>query len=123
MLSYTRRRASPHGGGSAAGATGYVIDDTHGYSMHPDAIGIAGTLFLYRETVRIVAGRFEATHARLFIHSALSTLPEHRTALVAAVAGERGKRYLQRQHLHDLGEIVHLYLTELTHPPATPVGP
>jgi transposase len=97
------------------GVTGYVIHDTHRYSMHPDAIGIAGTLFLYRDTVRIVAGRFEATHDRLFVHNAISTLPEHRTAMVAAVSGKRGKRYLQRQHLLDLGEIVHLYLTELTH--------
>jgi transposase len=97
------------------GPTGYVVHDTHRYSMHPDAIGIAGTLFLYRDTVRIVAGRFEATHARLFAPNAISTLPEHRTALVAAVSGKRGKRYLQRQHLLDLGDVVHLYLTELTH--------
>jgi len=97
------------------GPTGYVVHDTHRYSMHPDAIGIAGTLFLYRDSVRIVAGRFEATHARLLERQAISTLPEHRTAMVAAVSGKRGKRYLQRQHLLDLGEAVHLFLTELTH--------
>jgi transposase len=97
------------------GPTGYVVHDTHRYSMHSDAIGIAGTLFLYRDTVRIVAGRFEATHARLFVHNGISTLPEHRTAMVAAVSGKRGKRYLQRQHLIELGDGVHLYLTELTH--------
>ncbi len=47
------------------GPTGYVLHVTHRYSMPPDAIGIAGTLYLYRECVRIVAGRFEATQARL----------------------------------------------------------
>jgi hypothetical protein len=48
------------------GPTGDVIDDMHPYSMPPDAIGIAGTLYLYRDRVRIVAGRFEVTHARKF---------------------------------------------------------
>ena len=42
------------------GPTAEVLHDTHPYSMPPDAIGIAGTLFLYRDRVRIVAGRFEA---------------------------------------------------------------
>jgi hypothetical protein len=30
------------------GPTAEVLHDTHTYSMAPDAIGIAGTLFLYR---------------------------------------------------------------------------
>ena len=78
------------------GATGYVVHDTHSYSMPPDAIGIAGTLYLYQARVRIVAGRFESIHDRLFEPHALSTLPEHRTQRVAAVSGKRGKRYLER---------------------------
>jgi hypothetical protein len=97
------------------GATGYAVHDTHPYSMPPDAIGIAGTLYLYRERVRIVAGRFEATHPRLFAPNAISTLPEHRTQMVAAVSGKRGKRYLERQHLLEVGVSAHSYLTELTH--------
>lgn len=97
------------------GATGYAVHDTHPYSMPPDAIGIAGTLYLYRERVRIVAGRFEATHPRLFAPNAISTLPEHRTQMVAAVSGKRGKRYLKRQHLLEVGVSAHSYLTELTH--------
>lgn len=97
------------------GATGYVVHDTHPYSMPPDAIGIAGTLYLYRERVRIVAGRFEASHPRLFAPNEISTLPEHRTQMVAAVSGKRGKRYLERQHLLELGVSAHSYLTELTH--------
>jgi transposase len=97
------------------GPTAEVLHDTHPYSMPPDAIGIAGTLFLYRDRVRIIAGRFEAIHQRLFEPHAKSTLPEHRAQHVAAVSGKRAKRYLQREHLLALGPTALDYLTELTH--------
>jgi transposase len=97
------------------GPTAAVLHDTHPYSMPPDAIGIPGTLFLYRDRVRIVAGRFEAVHQRLFEPHAKSTLPEHRAQQVAAVSGKRAKRYLQREHLLALGALALDYLTELTH--------
>jgi hypothetical protein len=97
------------------GPTGRVFHDGHQYSMSPEAIGIAGTLFLYRGRVRIVAGRCQATHARLFEPGAKSTLPEHRVEHVAAVSGTRAKRYLQREHLLELGPVALEYLTELTH--------
>jgi hypothetical protein len=42
-------------------------------------------------------------------------LAAHRAALVAAVSGKRGKRYLQRQQLLELGEPAFLYLTEIVH--------
>jgi hypothetical protein len=97
------------------GPTGAVRHEGHGYSMPPQAIGIAGTLYLYRERVRIVAGRFEAVHPRLFTPGACSNLPEHRAQQVAAVSGKRAKRYLQRQHLLELGAPALDYLTELTY--------
>lgn len=97
------------------GPTAAVLHDTHPYSMPPDAIGIPGTLFLYRDRVRIVTGRFEAVHPRLFEPHAKSTLPEHRAQQVAAVSGKRAKRYLQREHLLALGSPALDYLTELTH--------
>jgi transposase len=97
------------------GPTGEVIHDLHPYSMPPEAIGIAGTLYLYRDRVRIVAGRFEATHERKFVPGEGSTLPEHRAQHVAAVSGKRAKRYLQREHLLKLGPEALAYLTELTH--------
>ena len=97
------------------GPTAEVIHDTHPYSMPPDAIGIAGTLYLYRTRVRIVAGRFEVTHERKFVPGEGSTLPEHRAQHVAAVSGKRAKRYLQREHLLKLGPEALAYLTELTH--------
>ena len=97
------------------GPTGEVLHDTHTYSMAADAIGIAGTLFLYRERVRIVVGRFSAVHQRQWERGAKSTLPEHRAEHVAAVSGKRAKRYLQREHLLALGRAALAYLTELTH--------
>lgn len=97
------------------GPTGVVLHDTHPYSMPPEAIGISGTLYLYRDRVRIVAGRHEAIHGRKFARGEGSTLPEHRAALVAAVAGKRGKRYLKRQQLLDLGEPALIFLTEIVH--------
>ncbi len=97
------------------GPTGTVVHDTHPYSMPPEAIGIAGTLYLYRDRVRIVAGRFEVVHDRHFIRGEGSTLPDHRAALVAAVSGKRAKRYLKRQQLLDLGAPALAYLTEIVH--------
>jgi len=97
------------------GPTAEVIHDTHPYSMPAEAIGIAGTLFLYRERVRIVAGRFEAVHPRKVVRGDGSTLPEHRAQHVAAVSGKRAKRYLQREHLLKLGPDALAYMTELTH--------
>ena len=97
------------------GPTGTVVHDTHGYSMPPEAIGMAGTLYLYRERVRIVAGRFEVVHPRLFKRGETTSLREHRAALVAAVSGKRAKRYLKRQQLLDLGTPALAYLTEIVH--------
>jgi hypothetical protein len=97
------------------GPTGTVVHDTHPYSMPPEAIGIAGTLYLYRDRVRIVAGRFEVMHDRQFIRGEGSTSPDHRAALVAAVSGKRAKRYLKRQQILDLGAPALAYLTEIVH--------
>ena len=40
---------------------------------------------------------------------------EHRAAMVSAVSGKRGKRYLKRQQLLELGEPALRYLTEIVH--------
>jgi transposase len=97
------------------GPTGYVVHDTHPYSMDPEAIGLPGTLYLHRDRVRLVAGRYEATHPRKFERGESSTLPEHRGARVAAVSGERAKRYMKREHLLGLGEHALVYITEVVH--------
>jgi hypothetical protein len=83
--------------------------------MPPDAIGLPGTLYLYRDRVRIVAGRFQAEHVRQWAPGTGSTLPEHRAQRVAAVSGKRARRYLQRQHLMALGASALTYLTEIVH--------
>jgi len=97
------------------GPTAMVLHETHDYSMPPEAIGISGTLYLYRDQVRIVAGRFEATHPRLSERGARSNLPEHQAEMVKAVSGKRAKRYLKREQLLELGEPAFAYLTEVVH--------
>jgi hypothetical protein len=97
------------------GPTGTVLHDGHAYSMPPEAISMPATLYLYGQRVRIVAGRYEAEHPRKCSAQESSWLPEHRAAMVAAVSGKRGKRYLKRQQLLELGEPAIRYLTEIVH--------
>jgi hypothetical protein len=97
------------------GPTGYVLHDTHEYSMPPESISISGTLFLYQQEVRIAAGRFEAKHPRLFVAHSRSSLPEHHSEMVAKVCGKRAKLYLKREHLLEIGKAAHTFLTELVH--------
>jgi transposase len=97
------------------GPTATVLHDTHVYSMSPEAIGINGTLFLYPDRVRIVAGRHAADHPRLWKPGERSILPGHRALMVAAVSGKRAKRYQKRQHLLELGQSALDYITEVVH--------
>ena len=97
------------------GPTGTVVHDGHAYSMPPEAISMPATLYLYAQRVRIVAGRYEAEHPRKFAAQENSWLAEHRAAMISAVSGKRGKRYLKRQQLLELGEPALLYLTEIVH--------
>ena len=83
--------------------------------MTPEAIGINGTLFLYQDRVRIVAGRHEAVHPRLWKPGERSMLPGHRALMVAAVSGKRAKRYQKRQHLLEIGQPALDYITEIVH--------
>jgi hypothetical protein len=83
--------------------------------LRRDAIGLPGSSYLYRDRVRIVAGRFSADHERKFAPGEGSIFPEHRAQRVAAISGKRARRYLQRRHLIDLGPAAVAYLTELTH--------
>jgi transposase len=102
------------------GPTAEVSYNGRGYSMPAEAAGLPGTLYLYRERIRIVAGRFEATHERFGTPGTVSRLPEHRAAHLAAIAGKRGKRYLKRQQLLEVGESAVSFLTEIVH--RTPQG-
>lgn len=95
--------------------TAMVSHDTHQYSMPPEAAHLSATLFLYADRVRIVAGRFETEHPRCRERDEKSILPEHRAARLAAVHGKRGKRYLKRQDILDVGEIALTLLDEIVH--------
>ncbi|MBV8477233.1 MAG: IS21 family transposase [Acidobacteria bacterium] len=97
------------------GPTGTVMHDGHAYSMPPEAISMPATLYLYAQRVRIMAGRYEAEHPRKFAAQESSWLAAHRAAMISAVSGKRGKRYLKRQQLLELGEPALLYLTEIVH--------
>jgi transposase len=97
------------------GPTGTVLHEGHAYSMPPEAISMPGTLYLYPQRVRIVAGRFAAEHPRMFATQENSWLAEHRAQMVSAVSGKRGKLYLKRQQLLELGESAYRYLTEIVH--------
>ena len=97
------------------GPTGTVVYEGHAYSMPPAAISMPATLYLYADQVRIVAGRCKAEHPRKFVGQESSWTAEHRAALVAAVSGKRGRRYLKRQQLLELGETAIRYLTEWVH--------
>jgi transposase len=97
------------------GPTGTVVYDGHPYSMPPETISMPATLYLYPQHVRIVTGRYAAVHPRKFVAHEGSSLAEHRAAMVAAVSGKRGKRYLKRQQLLELGEPAIRYLTEIVH--------
>jgi transposase len=97
------------------GPTAVVVFDTHSYSMPPEAAGLPATLYLFRDRVRIVAGRHTAEHPRQRGRRQVSRLPEHRAGHLAAISGRRGKRYLKRQQLFEVGEAAVHFLTELVH--------
>jgi transposase len=97
------------------GPTGLVPFQGYRYSMPPEAIGIPGMLWLYPEKVRIVAGRFERVHDRVPEQGQDSIHPEDRAARLAQVSGKRGRLYLKRQELLDLGPAAVAFLTEIVH--------
>jgi transposase len=97
------------------GPTAEVIFESVPYSMPPEATHIAGTLFLYEDRLRIVAGRFDVLHRRRRKGEPPAPLPEHRAAKIAAVHGKRAKLYEKRQQLLNLGGGALALLTEITH--------
>lgn len=95
--------------------TGTVVHDAHSYVMPPEACGQPATLYLYRDRVRIVAGRHAVEYERRCGPAEPSTMPELRAARLAHVHGTRGKRYLKRQDFLDTGPAAAANLTEVVH--------
>jgi transposase len=98
-----------------AGPTGYVEHDGLRYAVPPEAIGIAGTLHLFVDRVRIVAGRYEANHPRFPAVGTASYTEADRAKALAAVSGDRARLYAKRQQVLELGPVAESYLTELVH--------
>lgn len=97
------------------GPTAMISFEGSQYSMPPEACGYSGTAFIYRDRVRFQAGRFVADHDRAAQAGQKLVLPEHRAARLAKVNGRRGKQYLKRQDLLDLGEIAMVLIGEIVH--------
>ena len=98
--------------------TGFVEHAGTRYSMPPETIGIPATLFLYPDRVRIVTKNgVEAAHPRTPAVGTASYRTEDRVAKLAAVHGARGRLYLQRQEILELGPPAEALLTEWVHRP------
>ncbi|MCC6897654.1 MAG: IS21 family transposase [Polyangiaceae bacterium] len=97
------------------GPTAEVMFEGVPYSMPPEATHVAGTLFLFEDRVKIVAGRYETVQRRRRKGERPDPVPEHRASKLAAVHGKRAKLYEKRQHVLNLGKPALLLLTEITH--------
>lgn len=97
------------------GPTAMVSFEGSTYSMPPESIGMSATVYLRRDELGIVAGRYEAVHLRQKAPGGTSVLPHHRAEMVASVSGKRAKRYYKREQILALGETAHAYLTEVVH--------
>jgi transposase len=97
------------------GPTAEVLFEGQAYSMPPEAVHIAGTLFLYEKSLRIVAGRHEVEHRRRQKGEPPEPHPAHRAAKIAALHGARAVLYEKRQQVLNLGADALTLLTEITH--------
>jgi hypothetical protein len=97
------------------GPTAEVMFEGVPYTMPPEATHVAGTLFLYEDRLRIVAGRHEAEHRRRKKGDPEAPLPEHRAAKLAALHGGRAKLYEKREQILKLGKHALALLTAITH--------
>jgi len=99
------------------GPTSFVLFETHEYMVPAAAIGISGTLFLYRDRVRIVVGRNEVVYERPPPGAPKRRLahPYMKADMVAAVSGRRGRLYLMREHVVEVGQPALDFMTELVH--------
>jgi transposase len=86
------------------GPTAELLFEGVPYSMPPEATHVPGTLFLYEDRLRIVAGRYEAVHRRRKKGEPPAPLPEH-----------RAKHYEKREQILQLGPAALTLLTDITH--------
>lgn len=96
------------------GPTARVSYEGASYSMSPRTIGWSATLHLYADRVRIVAGTQVAEHPRQ-TKGCESVHSDHRAEMLAAVSGDRAKRYFKREQILGLGVDAEALLTEIVH--------
>lgn len=114
---------------TAGGSRNYVVNNTSPGRPGAKLPSDAGRLLVLDATGRRRAKRdavsrrragphhrgSEAEHPRLRGEQRESILPEHRAATIAKVHAPRGRLYLKRQHIYDLGPDAVRFLTELVH--------
>jgi transposase len=94
-----------------------VVHEGHSYQLPPNTIGRTGTLHLMKDRARVVVGPVDVVYARPARGAPPQKLtsPQLKAALVDVAKGPRGKLYLKRQQLLELGQHAHDFLTELVH--------
>jgi transposase len=96
-----------------------LLDEGHVYELPPATCGMAGTAYVHRDRVRFEIGKTRVVLPRE-TGPGPTTTPEIRAARLAGVSGQRGRRYLRRQQVLDVGPAAVLFLTEVVH--ANPNG-
>lgn len=97
------------------GPTAEVMFEGRAYTMPPRAANVAGTAFVFEDSIHFVAGRFEAKHQRGKAGDPPASLAEHRADKLAEVHGARARLYEKREQLLLLGTSALELLTALTH--------
>ena len=99
-----------------ASPAGKVPFEGREFSVDPELRGRSGTMYVYKDRLRLEIGGVSAEHER-YPEAKRVTLPEHRAARLELLT-RRGRQYGARQHLLDLGSVAEEFLTPLCH--ATP---
>ena len=97
--------------------TGLVEFQGRRYTMPPEACGIPGLLWLYPESVRIVAGRYHAEHARAAGQRHGSARRKHPAFHLARLAVARCRPHIERLEILDPGAIDETSITEIVRDP------
>ena len=97
------------------GRAGVVEFQGHRYAMAPEAFGIPGLLWLYPETVRIVAGRHQSEHARAAGSRHDSGSRKHHSFHLARLADARGRPHIRRLEIP--GPVDETSITEIVQDP------
>lgn len=85
------------------------------YSMPPETAGQSGTAYIFPGRLRIEVAGFQAEHRRATELGTCSVLPEHRASRLGKVSGRRGRLYLKRQDILDLGDVAMTLVEEIVH--------